>query len=164
MTKITGQCIRKPLAAEMTEVKNLIDNASSTGALLPRSLPELWEHMRDFFIYRDEDGVGGCCALHIDAADLGEIRSLVLREDLRGQGIGQKLLEACIDEARALGISRVYALTRIPDFFYRFGFGRIDMHELPHKVFKDCVRCHLFPDCDEVALIHDLSPVNAEKE
>lgn len=158
MMKVENQTIRKPKATEMSELKRLIDAASATGALLPRSLVELCEHMRDFFVYIDEDGVGGCCALHIDAPDLAEIRSLALREDLRGRGYGAKLLAACIEEARALGIRRVYALTRIPDFFLKYGFTPIDMHELPHKVFKDCVRCHLFPDCDEAALIFEAYP------
>jgi len=148
--------IRKPCADDMAGVKRLIDGGSATGQLLPRSVMELYEHMRDFTVYVDEQGVGGCCALHVDTADLAEVRSLVVRPELRGHGIGEMLLRACLDEAATLRVARVYALTRIPAFFERFGFSRIDKRELPHKVFKDCVRCHLFPDCDEVAMIRDM--------
>jgi amino-acid N-acetyltransferase len=94
--------------------------------------------------------------------DLAEIRSVVVREELRSQGVGARLVRACIDEGCALGLPRVYALTRVPSFFVKLGFREIDKHELPHKVFKDCVRCPLFPDCDEVAMVLDLPPGGCE--
>ena len=123
---------------------------------MPRPLMELYETMRDFVVYADDHGVGGCCALHIETAELGEIRSLVVREDIRGGGIGAKLLDACVADARRLEVTRVFALTRIPTFFAKYGFHEVDKHELPHKVFSDCVRCPLFPDCDEIAVVRDL--------
>lgn len=148
--------IRKPKLTEVAGIKQLLDRAAQEGHLLPRPIMELYEHVRDFCVYADEQGVGGCCALHIDMLELAEIRSLAVRSDLQGQGIGVRLLEACLDEARALSIARVYALTRIPAFFEKHGFVLKDKHELPHKVFDDCVRCPLFPDCDEVAVIRSL--------
>jgi amino-acid N-acetyltransferase len=89
--------------------------------------------------------------------DLAEVRSLVVREDLRGMGIGAQLVEACIEEARTLGLSRVYALTRVRNFFERLGFQEVDRRTLPTKVFNDCVRCHLFPGCDEIAMVRDVN-------
>lgn len=149
--------IRMPLMSEALAIKTLIDDAVLQGFVLPRTLPELHESLRDFHVYVDERGIGGCVALHIDTADLAEIRSLVVRADLRGKHIGARLVEACIGEARNLGLQQVYALTRVQPFFEKLGFQEIDKHALPHKVFKDCVRCHLFPGCDEVAVIIDLS-------
>jgi amino-acid N-acetyltransferase len=137
----------------MGDIKKLIDQAVASENVLPRPLLELYECARDFYTYVDDLGVGGCCALHIDLADLAEIRSLVVRSDLRQQGVGSKLLQACIDEARALEVARVYALTRSPAFFGKHGFVEVDKQELPHKVYNDCVRCPRFPDCDEVAMI-----------
>ena len=140
----------------MVGVKKLLDEAAEHGDLLRRPIMELYETARDFVVYADEQGVGGCCALHIDMEDLAEIRSLAVRPDLRGQGVGVRLLDACIAEARDLEIARVYALTRAPEFFARHGFEEVDKHTLPHKVFQDCVRCPLFPDCDEVAVVRRL--------
>ena len=148
--------VRKPKLTEVPGIKKLLDEAAKDGDVLPRPIMELYETVRDFYTYVDERGVGGCCALHIDMADLAEIRSLVVRPDLRRQRIGSRLLEACMDEARGLDIARVYALTRAPEFFTKSGFYPIDKQELPHKVFQDCVRCPLFPDCDEVAVMRDL--------
>ena len=148
--------VRKPRVTEVPALKALIDHEVATGALLPRTLPELYENIRDYHAYVDERGVGGCVALHVDLPNLAEVRSLVVREDLRGRHVGSRLLEACLDEARQLGLPRVYALTRACSFFERHGFRRVDKAILPHKVFRDCLRCHLYPRCDEVAMICDL--------
>jgi len=151
------ETIRKAKLTEVTAVKKLLDQAAQDGALLARPLMELYEFARDFFVYADGEGVGGCGALHIDMVDLAEVRSLVVRPNLRGHGIGVGLLRACLDDARGLGIPRVYTLTRIPEFFLKQGFVQVDRHALPHKVYNDCVRCPLFPDCDEVPMTYDLN-------
>ncbi len=150
--------IRKPKLTEIAAIKRLLDNAAEHGSVLRRPLMELYENVRDFYTYVDEQGVGGCCALHVDMVELAEIRSMVVRPDLRMTGIGRRLLDACLDEARSLNIGRVYCLTRSPEFFSKHGFIEVDKRELPHKVFDDCVRCHLFPDCDEIAMTRDLEP------
>jgi amino-acid N-acetyltransferase len=153
MTGTTEQgVIRKPRVSDVPGIKQLIDAAVQRGALLPRTLGELYETLRDFHVVETDGGVGGCCALHVDMADLAEIRSLAIREDLRGRDMGADLVRACLAEARFLGIPRVYALTRVGDFFKKLGFREIDKHELPNKVFRDCVRCPCFPDCDEIAM------------
>jgi amino-acid N-acetyltransferase len=150
------EAIRKPHTGDVPAIQGLIDPAAQAGAILPRSAAELYEKLRDFHIYEDEKGLGGCCALHIDLPGLAEVRTLLVREDLRGRGIGKALVHACIDEARELGIGRVYALTRSPQFFARFGFREIDKHELPNKVFRDCLQCPKYTHCDETALIADV--------
>jgi amino-acid N-acetyltransferase len=148
--------IRKPRVTDIPGVKVLVDNAAAAGEVLPRTVTELFETIRDLHVFIDEEGVGGCCTLHVDLADLAEVRSLVVREDLRGRGLGRHLVRACLDEARELGIARVYALTRVPAFFRGLGFQDMDKHDLPSKVFRDCVRCPEFPDCDEVAVVYHI--------
>jgi amino-acid N-acetyltransferase len=157
--------VRKPKLTEVVAMKELLDTAAAEGNVLPRELPELYENVRDFYVYVDDKGIGGVVALHIDMVDLAEVRSLVVREDLRGQGIGEQLLDAVLNEARRLDIARVYAFTRVPVFFEKNQFRQIEKDQLPYKVFKDCRRCQLYPDCDEVAVIRDLSgdaPLNGE--
>ncbi|MBI1319023.1 MAG: N-acetyltransferase [Candidatus Hydrogenedens sp.] len=157
--------IRKPKLSEVHELKQLLDSAAAKGSVLPRQLPELYENVRDFTVYVDKRGLGGCTALHIDMIDLAEVRSLVVRDDLRGKGVGALLVEAALREAQALEIARVYALTRVEGFFLKSGFHIVDKSELPYKVFKDCMRCHLYPGCDEVAVAYDFpDPIEAELE
>jgi len=148
--------VRKPKLTEVVAMKGILDEAVDMGEVLPRDLAELYENVRDFYVYADPKGLGGCVALHIDMIDLAEVRSLVVRADLRGLGIGTRLLGAVLEEARGLDIARVYALTRLPGFFAKNGFYEVDKRELPYKVFKDCMRCRLFPGCDEIAVVKDL--------
>lgn len=148
--------IRKPKLTEIVEMKQLLDQAAAEGQVLTRRLAEMFENARDFHVYVDDSGVGGVVALHIDLIDLAEVRSLVVRSTLRNQGIGRKLVEAAIAEARHLEISRVYTFTRIPGFFQLLGFTVVDRAELPYKAFKDCLQCPLFPGCDETALMKEV--------
>ena len=149
--------VRKPKLTEVVEMKALLDIESDRGSVLSRELPELYENVRDFYVYADEEGLGGLVALHIDMVDLAEVRSLVVRDSLRGQDVGRLLLDAVVEEARQLDIARLYALTRVAPFFERRGFHAIDKVELPYKVFRDCTRCPLFPGCDEIAVIRNLN-------
>ncbi|MBP8130480.1 MAG: N-acetyltransferase [Candidatus Hydrogenedentes bacterium] len=146
--------VRKPRLTEVVALKALIDGAQ--GAVLTRELRELYENVRDFYVFADESGLGGCVALHIDMIDLAEVRTLVVRPDLQRRGIGRRLLDAVLNEAEGLDIARVYAFTREPAFFASNGFRVVDRSELPYKVFKDCTRCRLFPGCDETAMVRDL--------
>jgi amino-acid N-acetyltransferase len=149
--------VRKPKLTEIVEMKQLLDQAAAEGQVLSRRLAEMFENARDFHVYVDDDGVGGMVALHIDLIDLAEVRSLVVRNRLRGQGIGRKLVDAAIQEARHLEMTRVYTFTRIPRFFEGLGFCVVDRAELPYKAFKDCLQCPLFPGCDETALMKEVN-------
>lgn len=148
--------IRKPKLSEVVELKKLIDYAYEKGYILPRTLEELYENVRDFYVYADENGLAGCVSLHIDTDKLAEIRTLVVREDAQGKGIGSLLLNAVISEARDLEIPQVYVLTRVPEFFEKKGFRRISIEQLPYKIRKDCARCPKLDNCDEIPMILNL--------
>ncbi|HPD19244.1 MAG TPA: GNAT family N-acetyltransferase, partial [Candidatus Goldiibacteriota bacterium] len=96
----------------------------------------------------------GVVGLHIYWYDLGEIRSFIIEKSYRGMGYGSKLLTYAINEAGKIGIKSVFVLTKIPDFFVKYGFRKIQKKNLPQKIWKDCLNCPKFPDCDEHALIY----------
>jgi amino-acid N-acetyltransferase len=136
----------------------MISSYSEQGEMLPKALVEIYEELRDFFVYTDEkDEVIGCCALHLFWEDLAEVRSLAVKESDMGQGLGAALVEACVAEARELGIAKVFTLSGKPAFFEKQGFGEVDRSELPHKIWAACVKCIKFPDCDETALVLTLT-------
>ena len=146
--------VRKAMIKDVATIRDLITIFSQRGDMLPKALMEIYEDLRDFFVYTDNnDGVLGCCALHLFWEDLAEIRSLAVTEPSSGKGIGAALVAACVDEARLLGISKVFTLTNKPAFFEKQGFHLVDRAELPHKIWAACVKCVKFPDCDEVALV-----------
>ncbi|UCD58100.1 MAG: N-acetyltransferase [Candidatus Hydrogenedentota bacterium] len=149
--------VRKARMRDVAAIRELIISYSQRGDMLPKPLGEIYESLRDFFVYIDRDEeVLGCCALHLFWDDLAEIQSLAVREENKQKGIGTALVEACIEEAGSLGISKVFTLTNKPSFFEKQGFGKIDRSQLPHKIWAACVKCVKFPDCDEVALVREL--------
>ncbi len=150
--------IRKARLKDVKEIQRLIKHYASRGEMLPRSLSELYDHLRDFFVSTRNREVVGICALHVCWEDLAEIRSLAVEEKLRRKGIGADLVKACLEESKTLGVKRVFALTFRPDFFEQLGFGKVDKSVLPHKIWTDCLQCVKFPDCDEIAVVKELQP------
>ena len=150
--------VRKARAADGPAIQKLLAHFAARGELLHRTLNEIYQHLRDFFVCEVEGQVVGVCALWLYWEDLAEVRSLAVLEDYGGRGFGKALVMACVEEAAQLGIRRVFALTYRPGFFEPLGFRTLDKRELPQKIWKDCIRCANFTCCDEVALIRDAGP------
>ncbi|MCJ7663556.1 MAG: N-acetyltransferase [Desulfobacterales bacterium] len=149
--------IRQAKISDAEQIQRLINQFADEGRLLARSLSEIYDNLRDFYVYEGDDRrVKGVCALHICWEDLAEIRSLAVHTQERKQGIGGKLIAACLEEARQLGVKRVFLLTYIPAYFERVGLRAVDRSFLPHKIWADCIRCVKFPECDEIAMVLDL--------
>lgn len=152
--------LRKAQIHDVKEIQKLLNLYASRGDMLSRSLSELYEALRDFYIIELDGQIVGVSALHIVWEDLAEIRSVAVAEETGRKGVGTEVVNACIEEAKMLGLKRLFCLTYKPDFFARFGFRIVDKSELPHKVWGDCIKCAKFPDCDEIAMIMDLPQVN----
>jgi len=150
--------LRKATIRDVKTIHALLQVYGDRGELLPRALSQLYEGLRDFFVYIDPATrkLVGCCALQICWEDLVEIRSLAVAPNHTGQGIGSLLTQKVLDEARHIGVNQVFTLTYRPGFFERFGFQRIDRSELPLKIWADCIMCVKFPDCDEIAMLKRL--------
>jgi amino-acid N-acetyltransferase len=148
--------IRKAEIKDIVHIQNIINNFAKDGLMLARSLNELYENLRDFWVYELEKKVVGCCALHISWKDFAEIKSLAVEKKFQKRGIGTALVEACIQEARQLGVKNIFVLTYIPQYFKQFDFKKIAHKKLPHKIWAECINCPKFPNCKEIALIKKL--------
>lgn len=144
--------IRKARIADAKAIHQLLLKYAGEGLMLSRSLPEIYESIRDIYVFEEKGLVLGTVWLHICWEDLAEIRSLAVVAEAGGKGVGRKLVESCIEEAKEIGIRKVFCLTYQPDFFQKLGFREIEKAELPHKIWGDCVRCAKFPECDEIAM------------
>ena len=156
MSEIT---IRRAAAKDVKTIHRLLSLYGGQGLLLARPLSELYDHLRDFFVLVKpgiDEGVVGACALGICWEDMAEIRSLAVVKGYQGQKLGSRLVLACLEEARALGIRKVFVLTYVEGFFAKMGFKVVEKSTLPHKIWADCLRCSKYPDCDETAMILDL--------
>ncbi len=151
--------MRKLLVNEVSEIKDLISPYVKEGRMLPKSLHSLYTGIRDFWVVTDDDDASkiiGCCALQVSWNELADIRTLAVREDRQGRGIGRALVEACIEDATTLGITTLFTLTYIPEFFVGLGFKEVNKSTLPNKIWGDCIHCQYFPDCKETALVYDI--------
>ncbi len=147
--------LRKARISDVRTIHRLINISSGKGEMLSRSLMDIYGNLRDFFVYIDEEknAIIGICAMSIIWENLAEIRSLYVDESRRKEGIGRKLVEACVSEAITLDLFRIFTLTNQVDFFSRLGFKIVNRATLSEKVWSDCFRCAKYPDyCDEVAM------------
>jgi amino-acid N-acetyltransferase len=148
--------IRKAKISDLKQMHKLINEYARQEEMIPRSLSELYETMRDFIVCEYDSNICGVCALHIMWEDLAEIRSLAVDRGYQKMGIGKNLVKQCLKEAKQLGLPKVFALTYHPAFFKKLGFADIDKASLPQKIWGDCLRCPRFPGCDEYAVIKEI--------
>ncbi len=146
---------RKAKIEDVKKLQGVINYFASKDLMMPRSLNEIYENIRDFWVYEDKQRrILGCAALHVVGwENLAEIKSLAVLAKYHRQGIGSALIQSCLEEAKDLEVQRVFALSYKPKFFKKFGFKEINKSKLPHKVWVECCNCPKFPDCGEIALI-----------
>ncbi|HEX3048814.1 MAG TPA: N-acetyltransferase [Bacillota bacterium] len=147
---------RKAKMQDVETLHALVNQFAEQGLMLPRSRNTLYETLREFMLIENDGVVIGAGALHIIWEDLAEVRALAILPEFHGKGLGKQLIMELLNEARALGIHQVFALTYQVEFFKKCGFKQITKEEMPHKVWKECINCPKFPNCDEVALIINL--------
>lgn len=155
--------IRRATIPDVPHMTAIINGYAAKGIMLPRSLHQLYQSLRDFAVAVRGDEVIGCGALHIVWADLCEVRSLAVKEGWVGRGIGQRIAGYLLDEARELGLPRVFALTYRQNFFARLGFSVVPHEMLPHKIWGDCLNCPKYPNCDEIAMMLTLAASSGER-
>lgn len=149
--------IRKAKLEDIKPIHSLINFYAEKDQMMPRSLNELFENLRDFWVYEEDGEIFGCCALHIVGwEDMAEVKSLAVGLSKMKKGIGRQFITAVLGEAVNLGVKKVFALSYCPDFFKKMGFTEIDKSKLPHKIWAECCNCPKFPDCEEVALIREV--------
>lgn len=150
--------IRKAGVEDVKKIHGLINISASGGEMLPRPLGELYDNLRDYFVFEQSGEIIGTGALHICWDDLAELRSLCVNEKARKKGTGRMLVEACMEEAHNYHIKNVFLLTYKVEFFEKCGFHVADKKIFPQKIWSDCIRCPKFPECDEIAMIREVEP------
>src|ERR1700710_1691699 len=157
--RVGGAIARQAKLQDAANIFDLVNSLSGDGTLLRRDYAEICENVRDFMVAESESGVFlGCGALHLYGPHLAEVRSIVVKPEAKGQGAGGKLLRALLQEAEYQSVVSVCLFTRIPDFFFHFGFRVADRTSLPDKIYKDCQTCSRLYACDEVAMVRGPLP------
>ena len=152
--------VRPARTSDAEAISALVNYYAERGRMLHRSLESVYESLRDFLVAPGDAGLSGCVALSISNRELAEIRSLAVAGPCRGRGVGRRLVEAAVEQARQLGLARVFVLTCEPEFFSRFRFRVVRRDSLPAKVWRDCIHCPRADDCNEIAMLLDLEPAD----
>ena len=155
--------IRKANLKDVPAIHALLKHWADKSVLMPRSMSDLCDDLRDFIVYEKKGKLAGCAALHLTWTDLAELRSVAVEKSCQDKGVGSKLVEVCLAEARKLEVPRIFVLTFVPNYFKRFGFKRVPKESFPQKIWVDCVNCKHFPNCNEVAMELDLTVTPAKK-
>jgi amino-acid N-acetyltransferase len=155
---------RNAILPDAEHIHAIIAPYAEKGTLLPRTIPELCENVRDFVVAERDGVIVGCGALHLYGMHLAEIRSIAVAPEAKGLGAGRKLVEALLNEAQRHHATCVCLFTRIPDFFSHMGFSVARRQELPDKIYKDCVHCPNLLCCDEIAMVRGPIPTNGHRD
>jgi len=147
---------RRAKLGDVEKILQLINTYAEKGLMLPRTRNALYEGIREFVVAEENNQIIGTASLHIIWDDLAEIRTVAVDENYQGQGLGRKLVEILLEEAVELGCPRIFTLTYQVDFFKHLGFTLVEKEAMPHKVWKECINCVKFPNCDENAMVLDL--------
>ena len=155
--------IRKAQINEVPEIWRMLHEFADKD-VLPRTMADLYSQVREYFVYKNDHGpIIGVAGLHIFWQDLGEIRSVAVLPNFQKTGIGSRLVNKCIEEARGLGLKKVFALTTLPDFFKRLGFKQVPNKDLPTIIWSECKDCLKYPDkCNEIPMLLELEATPAE--
>ena len=147
----------KPTVADISKMQEIVKEEVASGKILLRTEDEMATTIRSYTIVEVDGQMAGFTATHIHSPRLAEVRSLVVGEKFRGLKLGKKLVEACINEAKEYGIKQVLSLTYEKGFFESCGFREIAKEDIPEqKIWADCIRCKLFPICNEIAMVIDI--------
>jgi amino-acid N-acetyltransferase len=159
MKKRNGIKLDRAQMHDVKQIQELINIYAKRGIMIQKSLSEIYEHIRDFYVLRNKKkNVIGCGALHINWGDLAEIRSVAIKRSYHSQGHGSSIVKALLRDAKKLGIAKVFVLTTSPRFFKRVGFEDSNKNDLPSKIWGECIKCSRFPDkCNENALVYKVS-------
>jgi amino-acid N-acetyltransferase len=148
--------LRKAKQNDIPEILEVIRPFVEQQLILKKSREDIQERLRDYFVYDESGTIVACAALYPGWEELGEIRTVAVSQEAQKKGIGKELVLACIEEAQNLGLPKIFVLTSEKEFFAKLGFIEVDKHTLPQKIFKDCIGCPHFLDCDEIAMVMEL--------
>ena len=149
---------RKATLDDAEGIYELANYYAEKGEMLSRSRHQVYENIRDFIVAEDGGRVVAMGALHVMWSDLAEVRTVAVDEKYKRKGIGLKIVNALMEEAGALGVKKVFALTYQPEFFGACGFVREDKENMPQKVWLECINCPKFPNCDEICMTRLVAP------
>ena len=147
---------RQAKFSDVEEIYGLISGYANQGIMLPKPHNVLYETIREFIVAEEisEKKIIGAGALHLTWNELAEVRSMAVHPDYKRHGIGAEIVKKLLEDGKEVGVKKFFTLTYTPEFFQSLGFKTTTKESLPHKIWKECIECPKFPNCDEIAMIY----------
>ena len=134
--------IRPAKTSDIKAIRTIIDTYSLQRRLLSKETVMLYEDVQEFFVAENDNKVIGCGALHVLWEDLGEVRTVAVIKEFRGQKIGHQIMSAIIERAQSLGLKRLFCLTFETGFFGKHGFNEIQGAPVEPEVYQQLLRSY----------------------
>lgn len=150
-------CVRQAKADDIHDIHELLDYYGNLQKLLPRSYDDIQQKLDNFLVVEVDQQFAGCVAIRDFGNNLFEVRSLAVKADFTKMGLGSTLVKASIDRCKLHGSGRLFALTHHPNIFLRLNFKLVEKEIFPEKIWADCSACPKIDDCDEVAVLFEIS-------
>ncbi len=151
------ELVEKAHQSDIAGIQKLLNHYAAMGDLLPRTKSDIIDNLEHFRVIRRNRVVVACGSLEHFTDELAEVRSLMVAADIKGGGLGRKIVEDLIETAKRRRVGRVMALTYVPEFFHKLGFITVNKDIFPEKIWGICVNCYKFHNCDEIAVLLKLS-------
>lgn len=149
----TYDTVEQAIDSDVPSIQKLLNHYAAMGELLPRAESDIIDNLKHFRVIRKGDHVIACGSLEHFTEELAEVRSLMVASDIKRGGLGRKIVEDLVATARERNVTRVMALTYVPEFFHKLGFITVNKDIFPEKVWGICVNCYKFHNCDEIAVL-----------
>lgn len=153
---VAAPIVRPATEADVPAIVEVVAENARLGHLLPRSAENIRASLANWLVAEVGGRVVGIGSLVTMSPTLVEVRSLAVLPSHRRFGVGALVVRGLVEQARARGVPKVFALTRAVAFFERLGFTVTSREHFPEKVWKDCVVCPLQHACDETAVVFEL--------
>ena len=153
---VIGAKVRHPKSDDVDNICRLLDYYAEMGNLLPRSRIDIESNLQHFLVIGEPGELTACGSLETFSDELGEVRSLMVDPARARQGLGGRIVEHIIAEARTRGLRKLMALTYVPEFFHEYGFLTVPKEIFPEKVWGICVNCYNYHNCDEIAVLLEI--------
>lgn len=144
---------RKPTFEDIEAIFSLVNSYAEKGVMLARSRNALYETIRDMLVAEENGEIIGVGGLHFMWDKMAEVRTMAVHPDYLKKGIGREIVNRLVEDGINYGVQQIFTLTYQPEFFSKLGFSELNKDKLPHKVWKECINCPKFPNCDEIAMI-----------
>jgi amino-acid N-acetyltransferase len=134
--------VRAAKTGDVKKIRKIVDGYTDERRLLFKATVTLFEAVQEFVVAELDGEVVGCGALHVLWEDLAEVRTVAVLEEMHGKGIGNQIMVKILENAKDIGVKKVFCLTFETKFFGAHGFQEIEGTPVSPEVYQEMIRSY----------------------